>query len=325
MIPTFHVHYSGPTIGGRYEQWREEFARKWIPSDFDPIDSDLFVNDLTGSMHSFLTICTTRGTPAHMTARSKDLPSASTSYLYLSMALETHLQVEQRRGLHNVPPGHMALLSAEESATVSQLTAGTRTSLRIPRKLLADITLLLDDKVGKPIAAAPQLRHLLTHQVELAQRLGPKLDSATNFAIAQHILDLASLCIGAQRDALELVSRRGLAAARLDAIKADIINNFATSNFRLASIASRHKVSERYVQYLFEKTGTSFSAYVLEQRLLNVWKVLRNPTSRWRKISDIASAAGFSDISYFNRAFRARFGATPGDVRVAAGLCDEVH
>jgi AraC-like DNA-binding protein len=33
------------------------------------------------------------------------------------------------------------------------------------------------------------------------------------------------------------------------------------------------------------------------------------------RIIDIALACGFADISYFNRAFRARYGVTPSDVR----------
>jgi AraC-like DNA-binding protein len=37
-----------------------------------------------------------------------------------------------------------------------------------------------------------------------------------------------------------------------------------------------------------------------------------------RKVSEIAYACGFNEISYFNQAFRRRFGATPSDVRAAA-------
>jgi len=32
----------------------------------------------------------------------------------------------------------------------------------------------------------------------------------------------------------------------------------------------------------------------------------------------VAFDAGFGDLSYFNRVFRRRFGATPSDVRAAA-------
>jgi AraC-like DNA-binding protein len=34
-----------------------------------------------------------------------------------------------------------------------------------------------------------------------------------------------------------------------------------------------------------------------------------------RRITEIVFACGFNDISYFNRAFRARYGASPSDIR----------
>jgi AraC-like DNA-binding protein len=33
------------------------------------------------------------------------------------------------------------------------------------------------------------------------------------------------------------------------------------------------------------------------------------------KVSDIAYACGFSDVSYFNRCFRRRFGCSPRELR----------
>jgi AraC-like DNA-binding protein len=45
--------------------------------------------------------------------------------------------------------------------------------------------------------------------------------------------------------------------------------------------------------------------------LMPAWTLLRDPSQRRRKISDIATASGFSNISNFNRAFRSRFGANP--------------
>jgi AraC-like DNA-binding protein len=36
------------------------------------------------------------------------------------------------------------------------------------------------------------------------------------------------------------------------------------------------------------------------------------------KIGAIASETGFCDLSYFNRAFRRRYGAAPSDVRAEA-------
>src|SRR5262245_24516024 len=179
------------------------------------------------------------------------------------------------------------------------------------------MTLRLDDRIGRPVATHRPLRRLLMHQVKVAQCMTHSLGPSETFALAQHIIDLAALCIGANQDAEHIAARRGLASARLDAIKADVLRQVTDCSIRLSEVADRHHLSERYVQQLFELAGTSFSSFVLEQRLLLAWKLLRDPTQRWRKISDIATASGFSDISYFNRAFRTRFDATPSDIRAS--------
>jgi AraC-like DNA-binding protein len=83
----------------------------------------------------------------------------------------------------------------------------------------------------------------------------------------------------------------------------------------LQDIASRHKVSERYIQRLFERSGTTFTDFVVEQRLLLAHPLLCDPRNAARKVSDIAHTTGFGDVSYFHRAFRRRFGATPAEVR----------
>jgi AraC-like DNA-binding protein len=59
----------------------------------------------------------------------------------------------------------------------------------------------------------------------------------------------------------------------------------------------------------------TFAEFVLEQRLLYAHRLLGNPGGREQKIAMIAYAAGFGDLSYFNRAFRRRFGMTPSDRR----------
>ena len=57
---------------------------------------------------------------------------------------------------------------------------------------------------------------------------------------------------------------------------------------------------------------------MLERRLGRATGLLLDPRWRDRKIADIAIEAGFSDLSYFNRAFRRRYGATPSAIRDAA-------
>jgi AraC-like DNA-binding protein len=37
--------------------------------------------------------------------------------------------------------------------------------------------------------------------------------------------------------------------------------------------------------------------------------------THWLRVSDVAYACGFNEISYFNRCFRRRFGASPSQYR----------
>jgi AraC-like DNA-binding protein len=67
---------------------------------------------------------------------------------------------------------------------------------------------------------------------------------------------------------------------------------------------------------LFESDGTTFSRFLLDQRLARAHRMLSNPVLAERTISTIAYEAGFGDLSHFNRAFRRRYGAAPSDVGV---------
>jgi AraC-like DNA-binding protein len=85
----------------------------------------------------------------------------------------------------------------------------------------------------------------------------------------------------------------------------------------VASIAAQHGIMPRYIQPLFEGEGTTFTDYVLTQRLARAHRILTDPRISGRKISTIAFDIGFGDLSYFNRTFRRRYGATPSDFRAA--------
>ena len=136
-------------------------------------------------------------------------------------------------------------------------------------------------------------------------------------AVAQHICDLIALSMGAHRDATALLGQRGVRAARLQAIKADIAARFNDFELTVSAVALRHGVTPRYIQKLFEDDGVTFSEYVLGRRLAEAHRSLADPHLANRSISTIAFNAGFSDLSYFNRTYRRRFGATPTETRVS--------
>jgi AraC-like DNA-binding protein len=106
-------------------------------------------------------------------------------------------------------------------------------------------------------------------------------------------------------------------SARLRAIKAEIEENLG-GRLSARALAARHGITPRHLRRLFEREGTTFSAFVLEHRLARAHHSITDPRLFDRPIAAIAFEAGFGDPSYFNRAFRRRYGMTPSEARAAA-------
>ena len=105
--------------------------------------------------------------------------------------------------------------------------------------------------------------------------------------------------------------------ARLSAILRTIESQSDDPDLSAAAVAALLGITPRYVHLLLEGTGKSFTHHVLERRLERAAVLLRDPQWGHRKVADIAAEAGFTDLSYFNRAFRRRFGATPSAIRAS--------
>ena len=82
-----------------------------------------------------------------------------------------------------------------------------------------------------------------------------------------------------------------------------------------ARVAEAEGISERYLQKLFEGSGSSFTHYLRERRLQRTSAELSNPAEAHHSISEIAYRNGFNDSAHFSRAFRHRFGLSPREFR----------
>jgi len=136
--------------------------------------------------------------------------------------------------------------------------------------------------------------------------------------IGGHLVDLVAAALGPTAEATEIIAKRGVKAARLRAVVAEIARRFSEPDFALEDIVGKLGLSRRYIQQLLEETGLSFTERLVERRLERTFAMLTDPRCLHLPIIDIALAAGFGDVSHFNRVFRRRFGDTPSGVRAAA-------
>lgn len=304
--------YSGDPKGAEYERWREEFCRRVMTGDMVPLIDGPVHCDVTAMPLPRVKMSGASGTPMQFIATGADPDQA----LAFVLAADAPMRIAVGGLAVDLAPGEIGLADAAHiGADVSQVAHGGFKSLFIDRKALLDLCPKAEDMIARPLDTNAGVASLLRHYYDLVIAHGASLDALAKNAAAQHLIDLVVLSLGAGRDQIEIVKERGLAAARLEAIKSDVLARLHKGDLSLADVARRNRASLRYVQMLFEREGSTFSEFVLEQRLRLSARLLRDPIHRARKVTDIAHLAGFNDVSYFHRSFRRRFDMTPSDMR----------
>jgi AraC-like DNA-binding protein len=217
-----------------------------------------------------------------------------------------------------VDAGNGLLWSNADVGTVTLPEPARMAHICVPRKSMLALAPGLEDALVRPLPPSAGVLRLLLSYVDVLEEEDTLKTPELQRAVATHIHDLCALAIGTTRDAAEIARGRGLRAARLRAIKADVVRNLRDGDVSVTALARRHGVSTRYIQKLFESEGTTLSKFVLRQRLAQVYRLLANPRHSDRMIGTLAFEVGFGDLSTFNREFRRHYGATPSDVRAAA-------
>lgn len=85
----------------------------------------------------------------------------------------------------------------------------------------------------------------------------------------------------------------------------------------VASIAARLGLSPSTLHRAWSGEPCSLAEWIWAQRLDAAQHDLCSPAHAKRGVSAIAFDCGFSDAAHFSRAFRARFGCSPRELRAA--------
>jgi AraC-like DNA-binding protein len=190
--------------------------------------------------------------------------------------------------------------------------------IAIPRRIALALAPAAEDAVMRCVPPGAGVLRLLETYLGVLDDDEALRTSELRRTVTAHIYDLCALAIGAAREATEVAVQRGLRAARLRALKADVERNLVDGDVSPAALARRQGITARYVHKLFELDGTTLSRFKLRLRLSEVHRMLVGNGCAGATISEIAFSAGFNDLSTFNREFRRCYGVTPTELRAWA-------
>lgn len=310
-------HFKSPDIvDNDWLAWfREEFSRNYSKIETTPEDSVPFA--LHGVGRALPDVYIYRGTCSPSRSRNMaELAADDDPAISIGISGDMSFQLGDKEVA--LEPGKAVVVQNDAPIVMAQHSTSSFLSIRLRRRLLAPLVKDLSSLQNIPQITNQQVLRLLLGYVSALEREEAISRPETQHLVTTHIHELAALAIGATRDAEDFSESRGKRAGRIAAIKTDILTNLTSPRLSVTAVAARHNLTPRYVQMLFEAEGVTFSEFVLEQRLASAHRMLGDPSRIGQSVQTIALSTGFSDLSYFNRTFRRRFGVTPSDVRRTA-------
>jgi AraC-like DNA-binding protein len=309
----FSIFHQGLARGPAYEAWREGICRGFCRLDVGPADDDYIdCHNEFVLLHS-VAIATPRGRSARF-ARTRDLLSDGCDDFVLISATRGNISVTQGSKTIDLTAGQMCLTEMNIAGGVDLRQGGGFTTTRLPRRLLLQVAPSAETQLARTLGHDRARGRMIDRYAALCSEVGGELDSLGQRTAAQHLADLVGHFIGTGAERTNLIEQRDDSIARLELMKADVLRHLDKGHLTIDTLARANGLSSRQAQRLFALSGTTFTEFVLEQRLLLSRQLLLADPARQRKISDIAFSAGFNDLSYFHRAFKKRFGVTPADI-----------
>jgi AraC-like DNA-binding protein len=316
--PEQGIRFSTDTLPerDRLPYLREAFGRSIIGADLEPVEDRPL--RFAASRYAFEALVAVSGqTDGIVSRRTRPLLADGNDDLLLMINLSGLCFASQVGRECRLDAGAAVLISCGDVGDFVRPRPTRVLTLFVPRRRLSDMAVYPEDALAHLIPADTEALRLLIDYVDTALRKQRLTSPELRALFATHVRDLIALAVGATRDTAEAARGRGLPAARLSAIKGDIMGRLDDEGLCVADAAARRGVTPRYVQMLFESEGTTFTQYVTERRLARALRMLADPRHQGRTISAIAFEVGFGNLSNFNRMFRRHFGMTPSDARSA--------
>lgn len=296
----------------RFPAFREEFVRKVMKTDIVDHSGDAPRFDLSLRVPGPVRMGTLVGTPCAF-VRDSQRTRDGVGDLTLQFVADRTLHVTHNTREFSAPAGSAYFTDYSRPISTQAPRGGRIRNVSVAPDALRPLVRHPEEATG--LLRDSAALHLLGHYLAALETLTAPPDPDLARAIGVHLLDLMAAALGPVAAAREMIGARGVRAARLHAVQAALDRHFVEPDFDLDQLTRRLGLSRRYLQNLLQSTGRTFTEHMTERRLRRAFELLRDPGHAQWRIIDIAGAAGFGDLSYFNRMFRSQFGDTPTSVR----------
>jgi AraC-like DNA-binding protein len=302
----------------RLAAWRELVNRVFLPLAVTPLHATgpaaEFGASVTGRDWGELRIWRVTATPMSAQRTMRHINSSTRDDHLLAVHITGTAAGAQDGRQVILGPGDFALFDPTRPYSIAFHGARTfeHVIYQVPRASL-DARWQVGSVTALGVPAASSAGRLVSPYLQtLARPTGPPGDLP-----AQPFIDAAlDLAVTALRATADTGSHPDPRRHSLTAeLKRYALAHLTDPDLSPAAAAGASYVSVRQLHRLFADEGVSFAAWLREQRLRRCRDDLINPQLTHRAISEIAARWGFRSAAHFTRAFHARYGITPAELR----------
>jgi AraC-like DNA-binding protein len=144
---------------------------------------------------------------------------------------------------------------------------------------------------------------------------GESMNEETCAALRRAMLLSVGECIGDHPTTQRIPS---LVEKRITEVEHYILMHLSDPTLSTDKVAAACGISPRYLAHLMRSRNGTFSDYLWKHRLKHAQDNLVAAGTRNRTIAEIAFMSGFKSAAHFCRMFKAGYGSTPSEYRVAS-------
>jgi AraC family transcriptional regulator, positive regulator of tynA and feaB len=313
---------SGIQTNQQFEFWREKVCQSFVPLRPERTTGKAkrrFRGELSVWQSAGIHFARVSGDGQSVYRDAQSISNKDNAVFFLNYQCRGNSVVDQGGRTSTLRPGSFTLLDAMQPFRMDVSDDFDQLSIKIPhsflKPLLTSHTKVLATAIhGETTSARLAMKALIAIADE-----GELATSNFSRLAIEHALQLTTMALMPDqvqaannektKKTLHSLWQRATHLMQLEVDNAD---------FSPVKVAQDLGISLRYLQAAFTQSNTSIRQWVLDQRLSRCRDDLRWPTHFSNSIAGIAYSHGFNDLSYFNRAFKARYGCAPSQYKARA-------
>ncbi|MGE8515419.1 MAG: helix-turn-helix domain-containing protein [Alcaligenes nematophilus] len=297
--------------GDSFEHWHEVTCRQFSQTECSQIARPQFQARVTltsfgGLGLSSIWSATLQGEAIRVNRRPADIRKDQRDCFMLWLMLDGHIQLSQDGRYVSLGTGDLVLQDQSRPFDLDLGSLAHAAMVMIPRPLLASRLPSVGNLAARRIAANSRLGPMAGALVKQLLSLGEAAADGMDRRVTASVLDIFSAVFESDAPALSRGTRQ---ERRLEQVQAYMRAHLHEDGLDVDQIARASSMATRTLYRLFALEATTPMQWLWEQRLIHSYRLLEG--GKPKRVTEVAMACGFKDLSHFSRLFQARFGQSP--------------